>query len=76
MTVFIVCYVLSSSVAGYVSGGFYSRNSGKTWIRAMVLTATVFPVRPTSTPPPPSPPRAPPEPARAPAARNEPPEPA
>ena len=43
MTVFIVCYVLSSSVAGYISGGFYSRNSGKAWIRAMLLTASLFP---------------------------------
>lgn len=43
MTVFIVCYSLTSFVSGYISGGFNSRNSGKSWIRAMALTATLFP---------------------------------
>lgn len=43
MTVFIVCYSLTSFVSGYISGGFNSRQSGKAWIRAMVLTATLFP---------------------------------
>lgn len=27
-TAFIVCYVLTSIVSGYVSGGMYSRNGG------------------------------------------------
>lgn len=43
MTVFIVCYALTSFVSGYISGGFNSRHSGKSWIRAMVLTASLFP---------------------------------
>lgn len=42
-TVFFVCYALTSFVGGYVSGGFYSRNDGKTWILTMLLTATLFP---------------------------------
>ncbi|KFM22905.1 Transmembrane 9 superfamily member 3 [Auxenochlorella protothecoides] len=44
VTVFIVCYALTSFVGGYVSGGFYARNDGKLWIRTMLLTATVFPL--------------------------------
>lgn len=28
VTAFIVCYALTSFIAGYVSGGFYSRNDG------------------------------------------------
>jgi transmembrane 9 superfamily protein 3 len=28
VTTFIVCYALTSFIAGYVSGGFYSRNDG------------------------------------------------
>ncbi|KAJ3671656.1 hypothetical protein LUZ60_007735 [Juncus effusus] len=43
-TTFIVCYALTSFISGYVSGGLYSRNSGKTWIKAMILTASLFPV--------------------------------
>jgi hypothetical protein len=30
-------------VAGYVSGGFYSRSDGKHWIKSMLLTASLFP---------------------------------
>ncbi|KAK9908535.1 hypothetical protein WJX75_009309 [Coccomyxa subellipsoidea] len=44
VTVFIVCYALTSFVAGYVSGGFYARNAGKTWIPTMLLTANLFPL--------------------------------
>ena len=44
MTVFIVCYALTSFVGGYVSGGYFARNDGKNWIKAMVATATVFPL--------------------------------
>ena len=29
VTAFIVCYALTSFIAGYVSGGFYSRNDGE-----------------------------------------------
>lgn len=43
VTAFILCYALTSFVAGYVSGGFYSRNDGKHWIKAMLLTASFFP---------------------------------
>ncbi|CAI5956593.1 unnamed protein product [Closterium sp. NIES-64] len=42
-TAFIICYALTSFVGGYVSGGFYSRNAGKHWIKAMLLTASLFP---------------------------------
>ena len=43
ITVFIVCYALTSSVGGYVSGGYNARNSGKRWIKTMLLTAGLFP---------------------------------
>ncbi|GAB4823325.1 hypothetical protein N2152v2_010371 [Parachlorella kessleri] len=43
VTVFIICYALTSFVGGYVSGGYYARNDGKTWILTMVMTANLFP---------------------------------
>eukprot|EP00250_Pteridium_aquilinum_P031290 c4336_g1_i1 orf=498-2270(-) len=43
VTAFIVCYALTSFIAGYVSGGLYSRNDGKYWIKSMLLTASFFP---------------------------------
>ncbi|CAM8930966.1 unnamed protein product [Rhodiola kirilowii] len=43
VTTFIVCYALTSFISGYVSGGMYSRNGGKSWIKAMILTASLFP---------------------------------
>lgn len=43
LTVFIVCYALTSFVGGYVSGGLYARSDGKQWIQAMLLTAMLFP---------------------------------
>ena len=43
-TVFIICYALTSFVGGYVSGGFYARSEGKTWIAAMLATANLFPL--------------------------------
>eukprot|EP00897_Mesotaenium_endlicherianum_P009813 jgi/Mesen1/8860/ME000053S08260 len=43
VTAFIICYALTSFVAGYVSGGFYSRNDGKHWMKSMLTTASFFP---------------------------------
>ncbi|KAF3337719.1 transmembrane 9 superfamily member 3-like protein [Carex littledalei] len=43
VTTFIVCYALTSFISGYVSGALYSRNGGKHWIKAMILTASLFP---------------------------------
>ncbi|GAB2257793.1 hypothetical protein Droror1_Dr00013953 [Drosera rotundifolia] len=43
VTTFVVCYALTSFISGYVSGGMYSRNGGKSWIKAMILTASLFP---------------------------------
>ncbi|KAL0282832.1 UNVERIFIED_CONTAM: Transmembrane 9 superfamily member 1 [Sesamum angustifolium] len=43
VTTFIVCYAFTSFIAGYVSGGMYSRNGGKKWIKSMILTASLFP---------------------------------
>ncbi|CAO2835334.1 unnamed protein product [Amaranthus hypochondriacus] len=43
VTTFIVCYAFTSFISGYVSGGIYSRNGGKNWIKAMILTASLFP---------------------------------
>lgn len=44
VTAFIVLYALTSFVSGYVSGSFYARNDGQSWIRAMLLTANLFPL--------------------------------
>ena len=44
VTVFIICYALTSFVGGYSSGGFYARNEGKAWIHTMLLTACLFPL--------------------------------
>ena len=43
ITVFIVCYALTSFVGGYVSGGYNARCEGKNWIKTMLLTAGLFP---------------------------------
>ncbi|RZC54596.1 hypothetical protein C5167_013440 [Papaver somniferum] len=43
VTTFIVCYALMSFISGYVSGGLYSRHGGKSWIKSMMLTASLFP---------------------------------
>ncbi|KAL1542818.1 Transmembrane 9 superfamily member 1 [Salvia divinorum] len=43
VTTFIVCYAFTSFIAGYVSGGTYSRHGGKSWIKSMILTASLFP---------------------------------
>ncbi|KAL3366261.1 hypothetical protein AABB24_011090 [Solanum stoloniferum] len=43
ITTFIVCYALTSFISGYVSGGLYSRNAGESWMKSMVLTASLFP---------------------------------
>ncbi|KAK9858026.1 hypothetical protein WJX84_004925 [Apatococcus fuscideae] len=44
VTVFIICYALTSLSGGYVSGGFYARSDGGNWIATMMLTATLFPM--------------------------------
>ena len=43
LSAFVVCYALTSLVGGYVSGGHYARDGGHSWIRAMMLTACLFP---------------------------------
>lgn len=43
LTVSIVTYALTSFVGGYVSGGLYAAMDGKSWMRAMMLTAVLFP---------------------------------
>ena len=43
VTAFIVCYSLTSFIAGYGGGGYYTRNGGQRWIKTMILTATIFP---------------------------------
>ncbi|KAG0464650.1 hypothetical protein HPP92_018814 [Vanilla planifolia] len=42
-TTFILCYAFTSFISGFFSGGLYSRNGGKNWIKAMILTASLFP---------------------------------
>ncbi|KAA8546284.1 hypothetical protein F0562_002977 [Nyssa sinensis] len=43
VTTSIVCYALTSFISGYVSGGMYSSNGGKNWIKSVILTASLFP---------------------------------
>ncbi|KAI6701722.1 hypothetical protein NL676_016046 [Syzygium grande] len=43
VTTFILCYAFTSFISGYVSGGMYSRHGGKSWIKSMILTASLFP---------------------------------
>jgi len=33
VTAFIICYALTSFIAGYGGGGYYARNGGKKWIK-------------------------------------------
>eukprot|EP00316_Scyphosphaera_apsteinii_P000992 CAMPEP_0119321780 /NCGR_PEP_ID=MMETSP1333-20130426/56417_1 /TAXON_ID=418940 /ORGANISM="Scyphosphaera apsteinii, Strain RCC1455" /LENGTH=521 /DNA_ID=CAMNT_0007328835 /DNA_START=14 /DNA_END=1576 /DNA_ORIENTATION=- len=40
---FLVCYCITSLVAGYTSGALYSRCQGKSWIRTMLYTVAIFP---------------------------------
>jgi len=40
---FLVCYALTSFIAGYVSGALYSRSGGRSWIPTMVYTCGIFP---------------------------------
>lgn len=44
VTAFILCYAFTSFIAGYGGGGYYARNEGKNWIKAMLVTACLFPV--------------------------------
>lgn len=43
LTVFIVCYALTSFVGGYVSGRLYAHMEGRAWMQAMLLAAGLFP---------------------------------
>eukprot|EP00158_Paraphelidium_tribonemae_P004793 Partr_v1_DN26971_c0_g1_i4_m7332 putative transmembrane 9 superfamily member len=43
LTVSIVVYALSSIVSGYFSGAMYAEYGGKRWIRAMFVTAGLWP---------------------------------
>jgi transmembrane 9 superfamily member 3 len=43
LTVFIVCYALTSFIGGYVSGSLYKQHEGKGWITTLLLTATLYP---------------------------------
>uniref|UniRef100_A0A5B7A0L3 Transmembrane 9 superfamily member n=1 Tax=Davidia involucrata TaxID=16924 RepID=A0A5B7A0L3_DAVIN len=43
VTTFIICYAFTSFISGYVSGGMYSRNGGKNWIKSMIFSASLFP---------------------------------
>lgn len=40
---FVICYALTSFVAGYGGGGYYARNNGTQWIKCLLLTAMLFP---------------------------------
>jgi transmembrane 9 superfamily protein 3 len=43
VTAFILCYALTSFIAGYGGGGYYARNGGKKWIKCMVVSAGLLP---------------------------------
>jgi transmembrane 9 superfamily protein 3 len=43
VTAFVICYTLTSFIAGYAGGSFYQRNNGKNWIKNMLITACLFP---------------------------------
>lgn len=43
LTVIIVCYVLSSVVAGFVSAQYYVHQGGKNWIKTLLATALLLP---------------------------------
>eukprot|EP00252_Welwitschia_mirabilis_P021823 TRINITY_DN5713_c0_g2_i1.p1 TRINITY_DN5713_c0_g2~~TRINITY_DN5713_c0_g2_i1.p1 ORF type:complete len:590 (-),score=79.03 TRINITY_DN5713_c0_g2_i1:356-2125(-) len=43
VTTFIVGYALTSFISSYVAGSLYSQYDGKNWVKAMVLTASLFP---------------------------------
>jgi len=43
VTTAVVTYSLTSFVAGYISGSYYSKNGGKAWIKCMIYTASGFP---------------------------------
>ena len=43
MTSFLICYILTSLIAGYTSSSFYKRYNGSDWKSAMLLTALLYP---------------------------------
>ena len=43
VTAFIVCYALTSFIAGYISGSTYLKHGGNRWIRTMLVTASLLP---------------------------------
>lgn len=43
MTAFLVCYSLTSLVAGYAGASFYKTNHGTQWKQCMLLTAGLYP---------------------------------
>lgn len=43
VSAFLICYALTSFIAGYGGGSFYARNDGKNWIKTMLLTTLLFP---------------------------------
>ena len=43
-TAAIVCYLLTSFIAGYISSKYYKRCGGKQWKKVMLLTASLYPL--------------------------------
>lgn len=43
VTAFVFLYALTSFIGGYGSGGYYSRNGGKNWIKCFLVTGGLFP---------------------------------
>jgi transmembrane 9 superfamily protein 3 len=43
MSAFLVCYSLTSLIAGYSSANFYKRNGGTDWKKCMFITSILFP---------------------------------
>jgi transmembrane 9 superfamily protein 3 len=43
MTAFLVCYSLTSLIAGYAGASFYKQNGGTEWKKCMLATAVLYP---------------------------------
>ena len=44
VSAFVVCYLFTSPLAGFVSGAIYNKNNGKNWIKTLLITASALPL--------------------------------
>lgn len=43
LSIGVIGYLVTTILAGYVSGNLYTRLDGRLWVRAMLLSACLFP---------------------------------